>query len=132
MPATSDAPKATLSESHRAWLKKIGVVLNVNATFGQPVPSSSTSAAGPAQSTGLNTTQPGPTSGKATTQSTTAENPSVAGKPIVKKGSKGQDVKDAQTLLNKRGATLKVDGDFGSLTETAVKEFQKKNPPLAA
>ena len=39
-------------------------------------------------------------------------------------------MKDLQTLLNKHGATLKVDGDFGKLTTDAVKEFQKKNPPL--
>ena len=56
--------------------------------------------------------------------------PSVAGKPLLIKGSKGQDVKDCQTLLNKHGAKLKVDGDFGPLTEAAVKEFQTKHPPL--
>jgi hypothetical protein len=38
-----------------------------------------------------------------------------------KKGSKGQGVKNIQTLLK-----LTADGDFGSGTETAVKNFQKK------
>jgi peptidoglycan hydrolase-like protein with peptidoglycan-binding domain len=38
-----------------------------------------------------------------------------------KKGSKGQGVKNIQTILK-----LKVDGDFGVETEVAVKAFQKK------
>lgn len=45
---------------------------------------------------------------------------------VLKKGSKGSEVKKVQTLLNKRGAKLDPDGDFGSNTEAAVKAFQKK------
>ncbi|MEL6466678.1 MAG: peptidoglycan-binding domain-containing protein [Pseudomonadota bacterium] len=45
---------------------------------------------------------------------------------ILKKGSKGADVKKLQDALNKNGAKLKVDGDFGKMTESAVKTFQKK------
>ncbi|MEL6807598.1 MAG: peptidoglycan-binding domain-containing protein [Pseudomonadota bacterium] len=45
---------------------------------------------------------------------------------ILKKGVKGGDVKEAQKLLNKNGAKLKVDGDFGAKTEAATKAFQKK------
>lgn len=47
--------------------------------------------------------------------------------PTLKEGDKGQSVKDLQTLLNKKGYKLKVDGDFGKGTSTAVKDFQKKN-----
>ena len=49
-------------------------------------------------------------------------------KPVLKKGLKGMStasVKELQTLLNKNGAKLKVDGSFGSLTEEAVRSFQK-------
>ena len=35
-------------------------------------------------------------------------------------------MKTLQELLNQLGASLTVDGDFGSRTETAVKAFQKK------
>ncbi|MGR3320827.1 MAG: peptidoglycan-binding domain-containing protein [Pseudooceanicola sp.] len=45
---------------------------------------------------------------------------------ILKKGAKGADVRKLQEALNKNGAKLKVDGDFGKNTETAVKAFQKK------
>lgn len=41
---------------------------------------------------------------------------------ILKKGSKGSEVKELQKLLH-----LYEDGIFGSLTEEAVKEFQKAN-----
>lgn len=48
------------------------------------------------------------------------------GSRLLKKGSSGSDVKALQELLNQLGATLEVDGEFGSKTETAVKAFQKK------
>lgn len=41
------------------------------------------------------------------------------------KGSKGQKVKLIQEWLNLHGFHLAIDGDFGSATEYAVKEFQK-------
>ena len=45
--------------------------------------------------------------------------------PTLKKGSKGQEVKDLQEALNTLGfASGKVDGIFGAATERAVKEFQ--------
>ena len=44
----------------------------------------------------------------------------------LKRGSKGDKVKELQTKLNKVGYNLTVDGSFGSATEKAVKEFQKK------
>lgn len=45
--------------------------------------------------------------------------------PTLKMGSKGPDVKRLQELLNKKGYQLKVDGDFGTLTQAAVKNFQR-------
>jgi len=45
----------------------------------------------------------------------------------IKKGSTGDDVKVAQTLLNAKGASLVVDGDFGTLTDTATRAFQTAN-----
>ena len=43
----------------------------------------------------------------------------------VKLGSTGNSVKEAQCLLNKHGAKLVVDGKFGSLTDTATRNFQR-------
>ena len=48
------------------------------------------------------------------------------GSRLLKNGSSGADVKALQELLNQLGATLDVDGQFGSKTEAAVKAFQKK------
>ncbi|MBE9223884.1 peptidoglycan-binding protein [Phormidium sp. LEGE 05292] len=45
--------------------------------------------------------------------------------PTLSKGSKGDDVKFLQEILNSYGYSLKVDGDFGKLTEAAVKKFQQ-------
>lgn len=48
-------------------------------------------------------------------------------KPVLKKGSKGQEVKYLQQNLNQViKAKLEIDGSFGSKTEQAVKDFQKK------
>ena len=41
---------------------------------------------------------------------------------LLKNGSKGEDVKQLQTLLG-----LSADGSFGPMTETKVKEWQSKN-----
>lgn len=45
----------------------------------------------------------------------------------LQKGMTGNDVKWLQAALNKLGANLTVDGDFGSGTEAAVKNYQKNN-----
>ena len=50
----------------------------------------------------------------------------MLGSRLLKNGSSGADVKALQELLNQLGATLEVDGQFGSKTEAAVKAFQKK------
>jgi peptidoglycan hydrolase-like protein with peptidoglycan-binding domain len=44
---------------------------------------------------------------------------------MVREGNQGNDVKAAQTLLNKYGYGLTVDGVFGPLTTSAVKGFQR-------
>lgn len=49
------------------------------------------------------------------------------GGAVLKRGSKGTLVSQLQTLLNKNGAKLTVDGDFGAATESAVKAYQAKN-----
>ncbi|KZN43992.1 N-acetylmuramidase domain-containing protein [Pseudoalteromonas luteoviolacea] len=46
-------------------------------------------------------------------------------------GSKSQQVKDLQTMLNNNGAALDVDGWFGDLTSKAVADYQKQlNLPM--
>ena len=54
--------------------------------------------------------------------------PVISTKPTIRKGDKGQYVHDAQTILYNLGYDLGsygIDGDFGSATEKAVKEFQR-------
>jgi hypothetical protein len=48
---------------------------------------------------------------------------------VLKRGSKGAAVMDAQRLLNAAGASpsLKVDGDFGDGTDRATREYQQGN-----
>jgi len=51
--------------------------------------------------------------------------------PVLKRGDKNSSVIDAQNLLNRNGAILDSDGDFGKGTEVAVREFQSASvPPL--
>lgn len=45
----------------------------------------------------------------------------------LKRGSKGDEVKNLQTLLNSAGYSLDVDGSFGPATERAVRDYQTKN-----
>jgi peptidoglycan hydrolase-like protein with peptidoglycan-binding domain len=52
----------------------------------------------------------------------------VPKKPTLRRGSKGEAVKELQTELIKRGYDLGsygADGSFGKATEAAVKAFQK-------
>ena len=46
---------------------------------------------------------------------------------VLRKGSKGEEVKTLQRLLNAFGSNLSVDGSFGSLTQSALKSYQNKN-----
>jgi peptidoglycan hydrolase-like protein with peptidoglycan-binding domain len=120
MSSATATTKPALNSTQREWLKKMGAALSVKVSDA-PAESPADDAEGP--------TAPAP---EAESPPTEPSKPiSVEGKPTLKKGSKGQDVKDLQTLLNKNGAKLEVDGDFGKLTDAAVKDFQKQNPPLA-
>ena len=51
----------------------------------------------------------------------------VVNYPTLKRGSTGEAVKYAQTLLNAKGYKLNCDGIFGPKTENAVKVFQSTN-----
>ena len=42
-------------------------------------------------------------------------------------GSKGSEVTELQKLLNQNGYTLDTDGIFGTKTQSAVRDYQKKN-----
>lgn len=46
---------------------------------------------------------------------------------ILRRGDKGEDVKQLQELLNDLGYELTVDGDYGRATKEAVRDFQRKN-----
>ncbi|MEH7116058.1 peptidoglycan-binding protein [Neobacillus vireti] len=58
---------------------------------------------------------------------TTATTPTSPSSTLLKIGANGTAVKELQTLLNKKGYQLKVDGDFGNATDTAVRDYQSKN-----
>jgi hypothetical protein len=47
--------------------------------------------------------------------------------PTVQQGATGERVKSIQYLLNQRGASLAVDGDFGPATNSAVRSFQSSH-----
>lgn len=49
----------------------------------------------------------------------------VEDNPLLRRGSKGEDVQRLQRALAKWGSRIEVDGDFGEKTEAAVKAFQK-------
>lgn len=51
----------------------------------------------------------------------------VAGGASLKLGDRGKRVIELQQALNKAGARLKADGVFGAVTESAVRDFQKKH-----
>ena len=44
--------------------------------------------------------------------------------PVLKRGDNGPDVTEAQSFLNRNGAILDPDGNFGGSTEEAVRELQ--------
>lgn len=46
---------------------------------------------------------------------------------VLRQGHGGNHVRALQTVLNKHSAGLLVDGDFGGVTDTAVKVFQGVN-----
>ncbi len=47
--------------------------------------------------------------------------------PTIRQGSSGSVVRVLQQLLNFKELCLRVDGEFGPLTEEAVKDFQRLN-----
>lgn len=57
--------------------------------------------------------------------------PAPAGRPVLRRGSKGQAVKDVQAKIRAGypayAKNLAVDGDFGPSTERIVKEFQRRS-----
>lgn len=61
----------------------------------------------------------------------TTSNIELGERIMLRRGTKGSDVKELQRLLNKhlRGSDwdLQPDGDFGELTERSVRRFQAKN-----
>ena len=61
------------------------------------------------------------------TNPVTSDIQSVVSDPILTQGASGAAVRELQALLNAKGASLVVDGDFGSVTKAAVVRFQQQN-----
>ena len=53
-----------------------------------------------------------------------SERPTLTIRQTLRKGSKGDDVRELQRILRSLGYTLKIDGKFGPLTAQCVKSFQ--------
>lgn len=53
--------------------------------------------------------------------------PSGTSRPTLRKGSRGEDVRYLQQLLQNDGFFVTVDADFGPQTESAVRSFQSSN-----
>ena len=51
----------------------------------------------------------------------------LEGKMLIKSGDKGEKVKKVRRALQRCGFDIEDDGDFGLRTESAVKEFQRRN-----
>lgn len=51
--------------------------------------------------------------------------PKTKADPVLKRGSKGQAVLNAQNALRRAGLRVAVDGDFGPGTDSALRAFQK-------
>lgn len=82
------------------------------------------------------TTQSTATSGETTTAgetggaeaaADTGEVGTVSGSPMLRRGMRGAAVETLQRALNRYGASLTVDGDYGLLTQNAVQAFQAAN-----
>jgi hypothetical protein len=50
-----------------------------------------------------------------------------AGRPMLRIGSVGDAVREAQGLLVRHGATIEPDGQFGGLSQRAVIDFQRRS-----
>ncbi len=48
-------------------------------------------------------------------------------RPVLRRGASGGDVRELQSLLNRRGANLDMDGGFGPATFAAVVAFQRRS-----
>ena len=51
----------------------------------------------------------------------------IANIPFAQSGTKGPLAAAIQAALCDAGYSLEIDGEFGPLTETALREYQKKN-----
>lgn len=101
-------------------VSKVGILGTdvVSAATGAPSTSGG-STGGSSSSSGKTSYKPGTSTSYSGTSSKFTR--------TLKLGSKGNDVKLLQNLLNADGYSIKVDGIFGKGTLTAVKSYQSKN-----
>lgn len=66
-------------------------------------------------------------SGGSSKSSSSPSTSSLNGNRILKNGANGTDVSALQSALNSLGYNLSVDGKYGSKTQAAVSDYQKKN-----
>jgi peptidoglycan hydrolase-like protein with peptidoglycan-binding domain len=124
----SDDNKGSSSSSSSTAVSTVTVPTGVTTTQ-TTLPGTSVTVS-PITSATTATTLPGATSTTvAGATSTTVKGRTNVTSPSdnVKKGDKGDGVKQIQQALKTAGYKVTVDGDFGNQTDAAVRQFQKKN-----
>jgi peptidoglycan hydrolase-like protein with peptidoglycan-binding domain len=96
-------------------------------SFGVDVVSAATGETTTAPASPVKVSTPVKTSTPASTTTSSAAVTSLNITRILACGSYGDDVKRLQSVLNTAGYKLTVDGFYGKLTETAVKDYQGKS-----
>jgi peptidoglycan hydrolase-like protein with peptidoglycan-binding domain len=92
-----------------------------------PMTASALQSGSSSQSSTSQASEESTTTESASSEGTADTSTALTGEPMLGMGDNGPLVSTLQALLNEHGASITVDGDFGSLTHAAVLSFQQTN-----